>query len=156
MLVSSFPLWRSCLVNSCLAVYFSAEAIIVPHPEDILLPACRCRQYCPCGYNAGGSGHSGQGNRGFQHDRHHRWYWFERTLLSRTGSDAAVSGDEARAVRVAVAALPAEQRRALELAFFGGLTQEQIAAQLREPLGTIKARIRRGLIKLRTSLVPSP
>jgi len=73
-----------------------------------------------------------------------------------SGSDAAVSGDEARAVRVAVAALPAEQRRALELAFFGGLTQEQIAAQLREPLGTIKARIRRGLIKLRTSLVPSP
>lgn len=73
-----------------------------------------------------------------------------------SGSDTAATGDEARAVRAAVAALPAEQRRALELAFFGGLTQEQIAAQLREPLGTIKARIRRGLIKLRTSLVPSP
>ncbi len=64
----------------------------------------------------------------------------------------ALLGDQARAVRAAVAKLPAEQQQALQLAFFGGLTQQQIAARLREPLGTVKARIRRGLLKLRDSL----
>lgn len=69
-----------------------------------------------------------------------------------TPADAsALLGDDARAVRAAVAALPLEQQRALELAFFGGLTQEQIAEKLAEPLGTVKARIRRGLLKLRDS-----
>jgi RNA polymerase sigma-70 factor (ECF subfamily) len=68
--------------------------------------------------------------------------------------DAAALGEEARAVRAAVAGLPAEQRRALELAFFGGLTQEEIARKLSAPLGTVKARIRRGLLKLRDSLAP--
>lgn len=68
------------------------------------------------------------------------------------GDDSAIQGDDARAVRAAVATLPVEQQRALELAFFGGLTQEQIARKLSEPLGTVKARIRRGLLKLRDSL----
>jgi len=68
------------------------------------------------------------------------------------GDENAALGDEARAVRAAVATLPPEQQRALELAFFGGLTQEEIARKLREPLGTVKARIRRGLLKLRDSL----
>jgi RNA polymerase sigma-70 factor (ECF subfamily) len=69
------------------------------------------------------------------------------------GADqSAEQGDEAQRVRAAVAKLPLEQKRALELAFFGGLTQEQIAETLREPLGTVKARIRRGLLKLRDSL----
>jgi RNA polymerase sigma-70 factor (ECF subfamily) len=66
--------------------------------------------------------------------------------------DSAARSDDARAVRAAVATLPAEQQRALELAFFGGLTQEEIAQKLAEPLGTVKARIRRGLLKLRDSL----
>jgi RNA polymerase sigma-70 factor (ECF subfamily) len=66
--------------------------------------------------------------------------------------DQAASGDEATAVRAAVAALPLEQKRAVELAFFGGLTQQEIAQQLSEPLGTVKARIRRGLLKLRDTL----
>ncbi len=71
------------------------------------------------------------------------------------GADfVAVAGDDARQVRAAVATLPVEQQRALELAFFTGLTQEQIAAKLNEPLGTVKARIRRGLLKLR-DLLPS-
>lgn len=73
-----------------------------------------------------------------------------------SGSEAAAAGDDARMVRAAIAALPAEQRRALEMAFFGGLTQEQIARSLREPLGTIKARIRRGLIRLRDLLPRRP
>jgi RNA polymerase sigma-70 factor (ECF subfamily) len=68
------------------------------------------------------------------------------------GDDAAAMGDDARVVRDAVATLPPEQQRALQMAFFGGLTQEQIAGQLNEPLGTVKARIRRGLLKLRESL----
>ncbi|MCE2862733.1 MAG: sigma-70 family RNA polymerase sigma factor [Opitutaceae bacterium] len=72
--------------------------------------------------------------------------------LQAGGDESATLGDEARAVRAAVAALPPEQQRALELAFFGGLTQEEIARKLREPLGTVKARIRRGLMRLRDSL----
>jgi len=62
--------------------------------------------------------------------------------------------EKAAAVRSAVSELAGDQRRALELAFFGGLTQQEIAAQLNQPLGTVKARIRRGLIKLRDSLAP--
>lgn len=72
------------------------------------------------------------------------------------GSEAAASTDAAQAVRSAVSTLPVEQRRALEMAFFGGLTQEQIAQTLREPLGTVKARIRRGLLKLRDLLAYRP
>lgn len=66
--------------------------------------------------------------------------------------DSAALGDQAHAVRAAVASLPPDQKRALELAFFGGLTQQEIAEKLSEPLGTVKARIRRALLKLRDSL----
>jgi RNA polymerase sigma-70 factor (ECF subfamily) len=62
--------------------------------------------------------------------------------------------EKAAAVRTAVATLPADQRQALELAYFSGLTQQQIAEKLSEPLGTIKARIRRALFKLRDVLTP--
>jgi RNA polymerase sigma-70 factor (ECF subfamily) len=67
-------------------------------------------------------------------------------------TDSAAQGDDARAIRAAVATLPPDQKRALELAFFSGLTQQQIAEKLSEPLGTVKARIRRALLKLRDSL----
>ncbi len=66
--------------------------------------------------------------------------------------DWAELGERADAVRLAMAGLPAEQKNALELAFFSGLTQKEIAEKMSEPIGTIKARIRRGLIKLRDAL----
>ncbi len=71
---------------------------------------------------------------------------------SGTVTDTAALGDQATAIRAAVATLPPDQKRALELAFFSGLTQQQIAEKLSEPLGTVKARIRRALLKLRDSV----
>jgi len=62
--------------------------------------------------------------------------------------------DELAVVRSAVSGLPQEQRQAIEMAFFGGLTHQEIAEALSEPLGTVKARIRRGMLKLRESLQP--
>ena len=66
--------------------------------------------------------------------------------------DPSLRSDEWSAVRSALAGLPEDQRGAIELAFFGGLTHPQIAEKLDQPLGTIKARIRRGMLKLRENL----
>jgi len=58
----------------------------------------------------------------------------------------------ARAVRGAVAALPAAQRTLIEAAFFEGYTHQELAARFGVPLGTVKTRIRNGLVSLRGRL----
>ena len=66
-----------------------------------------------------------------------------------SAADTANKKDEAAHVRSLLNNLPEDQRQAIELAFFGHHTHHEIAAQLGQPLGTVKARIRRGLLKLR-------
>ena len=89
---------------------------------------------------------------------------FQRRLaaLSKTeeapSPAAATQADEfyrheiSSAVQEALCKLPSDQRQAIELAYFGGLTQTEISEQLQAPLGTVKARIRRGMLRLRDLL----
>jgi RNA polymerase sigma-70 factor (ECF subfamily) len=67
-------------------------------------------------------------------------------------SDDAVRSEQGEAVRGALASIPEEQRRALLLAYFEGLSQTEIAARLGQPLGTVKTRMRSGMMKLRELL----
>jgi RNA polymerase sigma-70 factor, ECF subfamily len=64
----------------------------------------------------------------------------------------AARRQEARSVRDALQALPDEQAKVIELAYFGGFSHSQIADMLGMPLGTVKGRMRLGLEKLRQSL----
>lgn len=63
------------------------------------------------------------------------------------------AGLDREAVRSALAQLSDVQREAIELAYFGGLTQQEIATQTNTPLGTVKSRMRLGLLAMRRSLV---
>ncbi len=64
--------------------------------------------------------------------------------------------DDRSAVRAALGELPYPQRQALVLAYWGGLTAEEIAHQENIPLGTAKSRIRLGLAKLRAGMADTP
>lgn len=69
--------------------------------------------------------------------------------------DATAEHAETRElVARSLATLPEPQRRVIEMAYFGGLSQSDIAAELSEPLGTVKTRMRAGLEKLRRALAP--
>ena len=64
--------------------------------------------------------------------------------------------DDSGSVRAALGELPQSQREALVLAYWGGLTAEEIAERVHIPLGTAKSRIRLGLAKLRAEMAGSP
>jgi len=66
----------------------------------------------------------------------------------------AEMSDQRRMILKALSGLPAEQRKVIELAYFGGLTQQEISEKLDQPLGTVKTRIRLGMQKLKVALSP--
>src|SRR3970040_1079809 len=114
-----------------------------------LRPLCRPRVFgltaCARGYPAGGRHHPGRLRSPLA------------PLQVPPNSHADPLGtaqlhEQQALVRKALAELPAEQKVALELAYFGGLTQQEISALLHEPLGTVHTRIRLGMQKLRRSL----
>jgi RNA polymerase sigma-70 factor, ECF subfamily len=64
----------------------------------------------------------------------------------------AIESANSREIREALTELPGEQRRVIELAYFGGFTHVEIASMLGAPVGTVKGRMRLGLQKLRSQM----
>jgi RNA polymerase sigma-70 factor, ECF subfamily len=80
----------------------------------------------------------------------------EERLEARERTDVeAARREEARSVRSAMDTLPPEQCQVIELAYFGGFSQSEIADLLNTPIGTVKGRMRLGLEKLRIALTGS-
>jgi RNA polymerase sigma-70 factor (ECF subfamily) len=69
-----------------------------------------------------------------------------------TPAEMLMAGAEARSVRDCVDALDAGPKQAIALAFYQGLTHAELAAHMREPLGTVKSWVRRGLARLKDCL----
>jgi len=67
-----------------------------------------------------------------------------------------LDGERRRTVQSALASLPEGQRKALELSFYRGLSQSEIAAETGEPLGTVKSRMSRAMAALRQALEDTP
>jgi len=71
------------------------------------------------------------------------------------GCDVAERTEDRRTVQHALAQLPSAQREVIELAYYAGLTQTEIAERLKQPLGTVKTRIRLALERLREVVRPT-
>ena len=76
----------------------------------------------------------------------------EPGLESANGQDVLDGKQRAQAVQAALTVLTADERAAIEAAFFSELTHAEVAARLNQPLGTVKTRIRAGLQKLRQAM----
>ena len=79
-------------------------------------------------------------------------YCTDATYVTDGPEQATERADEARHVREALLALPGEQRRAIEMAYFSGFTRREIAASGTVPVGTVKSRMRLGMKKLALTL----
>lgn len=93
--------------------------------------------------------------KGLLHDRIEQESKIFEEHSDRTSLDEVDLAEKSKIVRQAVLQLSPSQREAIDLAFFNGLTQAEIAEKLHQPLGTVKARIRRGMLKLKQIITPS-
>jgi RNA polymerase sigma-70 factor (ECF subfamily) len=76
----------------------------------------------------------------------------EMPAVLRDAPSRIIDAENARLAQRALAELPLLQRLVIELAYYEGLTQREIADRLEQPLGTVKSRLRLGLLKLRDAL----
>jgi RNA polymerase sigma-70 factor (ECF subfamily) len=77
---------------------------------------------------------------------------FDAAAPGESAEDSALNSENRRRIQRAMQDLSEEQRQAIELSFFSGMTHSELAERLGQPLGTVKTRIRLGMMKLRTAL----
>lgn len=77
---------------------------------------------------------------------------FDAPAAGDSAEESAMMAESRRRIQTAMQELSPEQRQAIELSFFSGMTHSELADRLGQPLGTVKTRIRLGMLKLRTAL----
>ena len=92
-------------------------------------------------------------SRGSRHRFLQRWEGIIRSdTVMATPLEQVSMGERSQIIRAALEELSPNERQVLEIAYFGGLSQSEIAESLNIPLGTVKTRSRQGLLKLRQAL----